>query len=337
MTQAIDITPEQQPAEEPDRSAEVTLFHEHARWTGVTDSDRAGWLKYRSRLITASKMAGLLGLHPKLDPLGIYVEMIMDAPINDVKLDLNSPLRWGKAFERTIAENAAEEFGWKLHMSGALLVSRAHPNIGATLDAEIIEDGQNIVYEGKFWSAFALKDWDEETGTAPEHILIQAQSQLLVTGAETCYVCALVGSRFVKIPVTAYKPLQDFMIERVDTFMDQVANKIPPPPTSKSADAIKALYPADSGAIVQLPAECLAWAVEIDKLKEEIKVRDERREELKNQLKLSIGEATYGLLPGEVAGKSAVKFALEHKDAYMVKEQNNRVMRFVKGLPKGVR
>ena len=201
------------PAE--DRTHEVTHFHQYARWLGVMDSDRPAWLAARRKLVTASGVAALLGLHPKMDAHGLYAEMIMQQPANDVPLGLKSRISWGKVLERPVAEYAAECLGWKIRMSGALLVSRAHPDIGATLDAEIIVDGKPVVYEGKTTDSLFTKLWDEDEGRAPDHVLIQAQSQLVVTHADVCYVCALIGgNNFKKVEVlpSVQTPLQTPLI-----------------------------------------------------------------------------------------------------------------------------
>ena len=319
-----------------DRTPEVTRFYEKARWLGIMASDRENWLAARAKLVTASGVAALLGLHPRLDALGLYVEMIMQKPVNDVVLGLNSPVVWGSALEEAVCTTAAKHLGWQLKMSGALLVSRAHPNIGATLDAEILDEtGNPAICECKTTSAFKFKDWDEESGKAPDHILIQAQSQLLVTGAELCNViCLIGGQRFCKVPVYPSDELQSLIIETVDEFLERVSRLEPPSPTFQSGDALKLLYPKDDGSMILLPPESAKWLEKYQELTAKIKTSTEEKDAIGNKLKAAIGDCTFGVLPCEVGGKKLLKYALEHKDAYTVKEQNNRVLRQLNQLGK---
>ena len=324
------------PAE--DRTREVTHFYEKARWLEVMSTDRTPWLLARSRLVTASGVAALLGLHPRLDSLGLYAEMVMQQPVNDVQLGLSSPITWGSALEEAVCTTAAKHLDWDLTMSGALLVSRAHPDIGATLDAEAVENktGNPFVCECKTTSAFKFKDWDDETGRAPDHILIQAQSQLLVTGADLCCViCLIGGQRFCKVDVYPSDELQAMIVENVEEFMERVRQCDPPPPTFRSKDAIKLLYPQDDGSIVQLPPESAEWLAEYQNLTDQIKEATQNKEDFGNKLRAAIGEATFGILPCEVGGKNVLKFALEHRNEYHVEAQDNRILRQLKQLGKG--
>jgi len=317
-----------------------TLFSEHAIDTGITSHDRKEWLLARRKVVTASGTAALLGLHPYLDPIDIYAEMLSTEPINDVDHGLDSPLTWGLALEEAIAKTAAKHYGWNLEMSGRLLLSKANPNIGATLDAEFI-DGQGVacVYEGKSWSAMRSKDWDEETGKAPDYIAIQAQTQLIVTGAPVNHVCCLIGgAKWSHIIFEPFPELKDMILKAVDDFMGHITRLEPPPVTYRSQDAIRTLYPQDNGEVITLPAEAMEWAAEANNLAEQIKLMTEQREELRNRIRMSIGEATYGVLPltlgmDDINGPIGFKYSHQHKNAYMVSESNSRPLISVKKIP----
>ena len=322
------------PAE--DRTHEVTHFHAKSRWLGVMSTEREPWLKARSKLVTASGVAALLGLHPRLDSLGLYAEIVMQKPVNDIDMGLNSPVVWGSALEEAVCRTAAKHLGWDLKMSGALLVSRAYPDIGATLDAEAIENSKPFVCECKTTSAFKFKDWSEDDGRAPDHILIQAQSQLLVTGADLCrIICLIGGQRFCKVEVYPSDELQNMIIEHVEEFMERVHALDPPPATFRSTDALKLLYPTDDGSMVLLPPESVEWLAEYQELTAKIKESTEDKDELGNKLKAAIGECTFGVLPCEVGGKTVLKYAVEEKQEYTVRAQSNRVLRQLKQLGKG--
>lgn len=318
-----------QPLELPedDRTAEVTSFVEGARWTGLTDQQYQAWALARKSIVTASRVPALLGLSPFEDEIDVYVDMVTPAnePEHDVDHGLNDPRTWGRALERAVAETASKYYGWELRMSGALLVSRKHPTIGATLDAEVREGDEWILYEGKTTAAWRARDWDEETGAAPDHVFVQAHTQLLVTGAPRGFICCLIGgNRFSKIELHPSDALQALIIETVEVFLERVQKLDPPPPTYRSRDAIAQLYPGDDGSSIALPSECVEYTREIQEIAARTAADEQRAEELKNKIRLSIGSATYGVLPEEVGGKGRWKNAFEQK---------SRVLRCVKAEP----
>ena len=202
--------------------------------------------------------------------------------------------------------------------------------------AEAIENSKPFVCECKTTSAFKFKDWSEDDGRAPDHILIQAQSQLLVTGADLCrIICLIGGQRFCKVEVYPSDELQNMIIEHVEEFMERVHALDPPPATFRSTDALKLLYPTDDGSMVLLPPESVEWLAEYQELTAKIKESTEDKDELGNKLKAAIGECTFGVLPCEVGGKTVLKYAVEEKQEYTVRAQSNRVLRQLKQLGKG--
>ena len=290
------------------RTHEVTHFADAAVWTGASVHQFAGWLHARRGIVTASRMAALLGCDPRQDALDVYVDMVRPHAVEPTERDdeeLDDPRLWGRVLEEPIARTVARRLDWELVMGGALLVSRRHPHIGATLDAEIRPRSVSewFIYEGKTVSAWKLRDWDEEAGLPPDHILIQAQTQLLVTGAPQCVVFALVGgNRPVRIPVYPDPELHAVMVEAVDELLERVAKLDPPPPTARSEKAIKSLYPHESGARIVLPAEAREWTEELQELARTRIDIEKREKEIKNRIRLSMGEASFGEL-GELGGK----------------------------------
>lgn len=313
---------------------EVTAFGEHAEWTGVRDDDRAAWLKQRKTIVTASDVAAILGQDPRRDAVQVYAEKVT-AKIDDTRLTMKDPRFWGKALEQPIAEIAARELGWELRRGGYLLRSRKHPQIGCTLDAEVIRDKAEgwVPYEGKMTTLH--HDWDEDSGNLPTRVLVQAQAQLLVTGAPANLVFALLrGAESCLVPIEPYLALHAIIVEETERFIELVQRGEPPEPTAISRDGISMLYPRDNGSCVDLPEEASAWTADIQELQAQAKVIEKRIDELKNRLRLAIGEATYGRLPNSVEKTHFWKLGLEARPEHMVSASETRVLRSVKNGPK---
>lgn len=331
---------------EVDETAKVTAFHEAARWTGITDQDRGSWLRARAKIITASRVPALLGLSPFEDAIDVYADALRPAnDFVDIDYGLQDPRTWGSALESAVAHRAGAHYRWQVHMSGCLLVSRKYPYIGCTQDAEVLltpgsqdfdkyrhlfqgRDRWWASYEGKTTSNFRAKDWNEDDEKAPDHVIVQTQTQLLVTGAPLTIVsCLIGGQKFVRID---YEPNEAFfamIIDAVDEMRDRIARMDPPPPTWRSKEALKKLYPGEDGTSVLLPKEAVEWTRELQDLMPRKKELEKREEELKNLLRAAIGSATVGLLPEEVGGKTRWTHAIQHRAGYPVQPTSFKVLR----------
>jgi predicted phage-related endonuclease len=313
-----------------DNTSAVTAFSEHAFFSGADDSDRDGWLKARQMLVTASEMPALLGIDPRRDALDVYVSKLV--PSNDVYHGLNDRRTWGKALESGIATEAARAYKWyDMRMSGALLVSRELPIIGCTQDAEVhenIHEDKWCSYEGKTVEVYRAQGWDEETGTMPDHVIAQVQTQLFVTRAPKSIVTCLVGlSKLVRIDMY---PDQEFfaLIRDAGEDMARRLESLEPPPVSwRSGNALKLLYPQENGERVGLPKEAIDWTRELQSVTQTIKANEERREELRNCIKQAIGCASVGVLPEPVDGIAEWSNNTTERGEYTVQASSFRVLR----------
>ncbi|HMJ11404.1 MAG TPA: YqaJ viral recombinase family protein, partial [Polyangiaceae bacterium] len=312
-----------------DRTHEVTAFHEHAEWTGVTDSERDAWLTERATMVTASDAAAIIGEDEHRSALEVYVDKIM-ARREPEQLTLSDPRFWGKLLERPILEGVAQYHGWTFRAGGALLRSRKHSWLGATLDAEI-DRGTGVGwedFEGK--TTRVPKGWNEEDGSLPNRVLVQVQAQLLVTGAPSAVVFALLqGSRPCQIEVDPSPEFHAFIAEATEEFIQRVRGMNPPDPdgSASSTRALARLFPHEDGSIVQLAAEAADWTQEVQKIAEQLKVLEARRDELRNMLRKAIGPSSFGLLPGVIGEKSCW--------SWRTNKVGSRVLTPLKRLPEG--
>lgn len=319
---------------EPLRTEDVTAFSACAEWTGVRAEEHEAWLAARKELLTASDMAAILGEDEHRTAIEVYIDKVSTQPENPV-LALDDPRFWGRVLEQPVLRALATYRGWKYRKGGALLRSRKHPFLGATLDAEIDRgDGMWIDLEGK--TTRLPRGWDEETGQLPTRVLIQVQSQLLVTGAELAIVFALLqGSRPVQIPIEPSPKFHAVLVERGEEFMDMVRQGIVPVPDGSpaSARALTRLYPKANGAAVMLPPEALEWTRKCQKLSLGKRLVENRLRYYQQLLKHSIGEATYGVLPEPVGGKNCWRWETQAREGFVVEPTETRVLVPLKARP----
>lgn len=323
-----------------DRTSEVSAFSKHAVWTGASDSDRRSWLRARGKLITASRVPALLGLSPREDAIDVYADAVRaDNDVGDVDHGLQSPLTWGKALERAIAETAAQHYGWNLRMSGALLASRKYPFIGCTQDAELEEvpgSGEWISYEGKTTSQFRSRDWNEDDAKAPDHVIAQAQTQLLVTGAPKSVLSCLVGgNKFIRVDLDPSPEFFSLIVEACSEMMERIKSLDPPPATWRSKSAISKLHPEDDGSSVLLGRDALEWTRELNEIAPTIQELERRKKALENSLRLAIGKASVGVLPEAFDGKDFWTNTVVHRAGHTVAPSTFRQLRLTAGKKKG--
>jgi len=308
-----------------------------AEFTGVTFSERDKWLEMRRTMLTASRTAALFGEHPFATALDLYVDMVTERPAEQVVF-IESPMFWGSALEVAIFESAARYYGWTFAPGGQLLRSRKHPQLGATLDGAVNMGGGWIVYEGKTTSAWRGKDWDEETGKAPTHVIIQAQHQLLVTGAERALVFCLVGGQKpVKVEIEASPDFHAAIIEETERFLEMVRTLDPPRPNGKPGDtkALQRLYSREDGSAVALPADAIAWTREYQEVSMQLRSLERRKDHFKQLIMHAMGTATYGVLPEAVGGKQVWRWQTQEREGFVVQPTAMRVLTPLKAPPAG--
>jgi putative phage-type endonuclease len=319
------------------RTEDVTAFAAACEWTGASAEEDGwdAWLAARKELLTASDLAAILGEDPYRSAIDVYLDKLSQ-PQEQV-LAIDDPRFWGRVLEQPILQAVARYRGWKYRKGGALLRSRKHPFIGATLDAEVdTGDGVWLDLEGK--TTRLPSGWDEESGKLPGRVLIQVQTQLLVTGAQGAIVFALLqGCRPVQIPIEPHLALHEIIVERASEFMALVRAGQPPLPdgTEHAGRALKKIYPRETGAVVALPPDALEWTRQHQTIGSELARLKRRQAYFKQLLQHAIGSATYGVLPEAVGGKRVWRWQTQPRPPYEVEAREDRVLMALKLPPAG--
>lgn len=315
-----------------DRTADVTAFFAAAQWTGVSVEDRPAWLKARREMVTASDVAALLGYDDHRSALDVYADKV--CPPQDEVIGLSDPRFWGTVLEQPVLQAVAGYYGWQYRRGGALLRSRKHPLLGATLDAEIDRGEGWLPFEGK--TSRIPKDWDEKTETLPARVLIQAQSQLLVTAAPSNVVFALLqGSRPCQVEVEPSPEFHSLIVETAEEFVERVRTLSPPPPMEGKSErqALTRIYPKEDGTFVLLSSEAVEWSREYKEVGKQIKQLEKRRDHIADLLRATLGRATYGVLPEPVEGKRVWRLQTDKRAAYTVAPAEFKKLIALKEMP----
>lgn len=260
--------------------------------------NRARWLAARRQGIGGSDAAAVLGLSPWESPLSLWVDKTRPAG-DDQRTEA---MRWGTVLEDAIAREMAKEYGIRLGPCPGLLAHPHRPWQLATVDRYVVDRTRRptAVVEVKTANAFAAGEW-AAGGPPPNHVVIQVQHQLDVTGLDVGYVAALVGGNQPRWWALERDEELLGMLRRAEErfWTDHILTGVPPAPTGHDADgaALAALYKGDPGREVVLAAEVLDDLEHLAAAKAEIKDLGRYATSLEQKVKAALGDATEGLRP----------------------------------------
>lgn len=216
----------------------------------VTELSRDEWLELRRKGIGGSDAAAVAGLSPWKSAAAVYLDKVGETkPTED-----SERMRIGRDLEDYVARRFAEATGKKVRRNNYMLHHDDYPFILADIDREII--GENAILECKTTGSYSRKDWEAEP---PLHYQIQCLHYMLVTGAERCYIAALVGNEaFVwHVIERDEETLQSLLDIEVRFWTENVEAGICPPPDGSEAydDLLQRMHPVDDGGSVMLSAD----------------------------------------------------------------------------------
>ncbi len=293
-------------------------------FTEIVDqhADFAGWQEAHSTGIGASEMATVLGLNPWKTRLQLWAEKTGRVAPPEFT---SEAAEWGLTLEPIVAKKWAEKTGRQCEMAGKLLRSDEYPWAICTPDYWTMDDDGNwaIPVQIKTTSVYNLKDWAEGP---PEHVRIQVHAEMLVTGAPWASVGVLVGGqKFMWADVER----DEVLITQIELlgalFWKLIEGDEWPDPVAEDGKLINELHPnAIPGVEILLPEEALDWDADLTDAKAQIKHFTAIKEAKEAALKLSLGDATVGMLPGTDA---FFTFKDQHRDSYVAKASDFRVLR----------
>lgn len=262
--------------------------------------NRRNWLAARALGIGGSDAAAVLGLSPWASPLSLWVDKTrFGAAAADRRTEA---MRWGSVLENAIAREMAKEHGIILGACPGLLAHPERPWQFATIDRYALDrrGGRPVaVVEVKNQNAFRADDWAQD-GPPPDHVVIQVQHQIDVTGLDLGYVAALVGGNSPRWwPVERDDSLIANLRWAEAEFWGRVEDGVPPDPIGHEADgpALAAIYPGDPGREIVLDSYLLDRIAARRALRAEVKQATEEIDLIGLEIKATMGNATEGLRP----------------------------------------
>jgi len=151
----------------------------------ITPENKQKWLELRTQDITSTEVSALFGLNPYMTKFELWHRKKRG---DVVELAENKRMFWGTKLQDVIAEAIAEKNGWEIRRMDEYI---RDPDLraGSSFDFSIGDDG---ILEIKNVDGLVYRDkWEENS--APLHIEMQVQHQMMVSGREYAYIGMLVG------------------------------------------------------------------------------------------------------------------------------------------------
>jgi len=268
-------------------------------------TDRESWLAMRRQDVTASAVGALLGVHPYITPLQLFLEKTGQAlPVEETEAMLR-----GTLLEPVAAELVRQRHpDWKVTYPYGEYLRDPELRIGATPDIGIVdEQGRKGLVQVKSVEASIFRaKWKGEDGEIepPLYAAAQVIVEAYLAGAEIAYVGPLVVGHGLDMPLIEV-PIHAGLLGRVKEatakFWALVAKgEMPPADYARDGEALMRLYAADNGREIDLSADNHLPVIlaEDETLAEEIKVRSERRKEIKAEIIAKLGEHSAARVQG---------------------------------------
>lgn len=153
----------------------------------------AAWLEARKQDVTSTESAALFGMSPYMTAFDLWHRK-HSGLTPDFKS--NERMQWGNRLEAAIAHGIAEEQGWEIKPLKEYM-RNPEARIGSSFDFVITNLGEPVHLEIKNVDFLAFRDgWiehDDGTIEAPEHIEMQVQHQMAVSGFKRSFIGAFIG------------------------------------------------------------------------------------------------------------------------------------------------
>lgn len=255
------------------------------------------WLENRRSMIGASESPAVLGVgYSGENQHTIWMrKMGLEPPRVD-----SEALDWGHEIQPAILRMFSRRTGIKVHDLGQFTIQRSaeFPFVGATLDGVCETDDGRGVVEAKNVGIYNRAEWEQ--ADPPLRVSVQIQHQLIAADAQYGFAVACIGgNKLVWKRIERNDRFITAMLAALRKFWRYVESKTAPPidATEGCSDALKAMYPRDTGTSVGLPEESVKWFNELSALKRAIGWIEDRKRFVENQVKAAIGDATDGILP----------------------------------------
>jgi putative phage-type endonuclease len=202
------------------------------QYVRIPYTDEADWLEKRFTGIGASEAAAAVGLSPYEDatPYALWQVKTRRVPPKDLSDKL--PVTVGKLMEEAVATLYSERTGRRVQRVNAILRSKSHAYMQATLDRRVIGEPRNVECKTAGWFVFKnAQDWGPDgSDIVPFQYFVQAQHQMAVSGDQVTDLPVLADNREFRIyEIPRDEKIIEMLRKHEGEFWQRVIDDTPPP------------------------------------------------------------------------------------------------------------
>lgn len=262
--------------------------------------NKKDWLELRAKDITSTEISALCDSNPYTSEFELYHRK-KEGDLGEIPD--NMPMKWGRRMEPVIAQAVKEDFGLDIRRLGCYMRHDEEPNMGSSFDYEIInhEDGPGILEIKNVAYNVFKEQWTEEQ--APDHIELQFQQQLEISGKEWGVIAAFVG--FGQIVLYTRKRDHEMgknMRRLISAFWKRIEDCNPPAPNfDLDSDYIIAIHSSAGDAIADHSSDqnLTNMVIEYKAVGESLKEYEGRRKAIKAEFFSLVGDECSRVKLGE--------------------------------------
>lgn len=269
----------------------------------ITSRDQ--WMALRRQDVTASTAGALLGVHPYATAYGLWADKSGLLPSDGAE---NAAMRRGRLLEPVAVQLIREALPDATVRLPGVYLRDAAARVGATPDlyVEHPERGLGVVQIKTAAASVYRRDWrDPDTGevTPPLWVAVQAIVEARLAGAHWAAAAVLVsdyGLDFALVDVPIHAGIWDRLVGEVAEFWRRVERgEAPDPDYARDGALIARLLGQDDGSEVVLTSNRLPELLEErERLVATAKDAEAKRVEIDAEIRMALGTATVGRLPG---------------------------------------
>lgn len=285
------------------------------------------WRKARLGCLGGSDAPTIIGVDPYRSPLQLYCEKleIMEGPED------NEFMEWGRFMEPHVAEVYQRKTGRILIEHGIHFFRSVEFDfpMAVSLDREIapLDTRGPGDLQIKTTGKYSKHELAEEL---PLEWQVQVQHEMAVMAWAWASVAVLLlpARQLVYVDVERNDNFIEVLIAQERAFFQRIMRRDPPAPDASDStkEALKKLYPKDSGISIILPPEAEDWDTQRLDANAKIAQGEMLKDDAENKFKAAIGNATFGVLP------SGVKYSWKTspRKGYIVEPTEVRTLRRLK-------
>ncbi len=292
-------------------------------------ANREEWVRARRSGIGGSDAAVVMGVSTRKSAYSLWCEKagLVESDFSD-----NEVLRWGRIMEAPIAEDYERITGRKLIDLGPHAIQRnpdrpwqicTHDRLIEPIDAR----GRGVLsikYIGPISARGWEEMWVEQQG--PVDYKIQAQHEMLVSGLTWGSFAVFIWGHGVQwTDYELNRNFADALIDEEADFWRRVQEGDPPAidGSESTREALKRLFPRDSGLVLEASDEILPTLRELRAAKADAKAAKARITQFENEIKGLMGDAS----DLRVGGQTVATWRMSERKAYEVKANKSRTFR----------